>query len=204
MPDGDRCLTIGHHRQLPIRHGQHAHVRLLTGPRLRVQLAPETEPHRRAVGPRTRGDQLGHPRQDIVGGVGPRDPFGELGQHLVRGRAPPVHNAVRQSACPTAHRLERERDDPRGERGEQRAPALPRECPHADDDRHVHDRDERDECAEHHRLADDNVDVVQAVAHDRDRDRDPEQEKCEGGEDRRHRGVDELTDDERPREEDGS
>ena len=53
-----------------------------------------------------------HPRKHILARVGRRRSVGELREHLVRGRPPPVHNAVGEPARPTADRLEREGDDP--------------------------------------------------------------------------------------------
>ena len=60
-------------------------------------------------------DDPRHPRQQVLGRVRPREPFGERGQDLVRRRAFTEDQPVGEPVRPRAKGLERERDDDGGD-----------------------------------------------------------------------------------------
>jgi hypothetical protein len=65
---------------------------------------------------------MGHPRQDVVDRVGLADPLRELAHHLVRGRAPAVHDPVGEPSCARPHPRE---GDEEHDRDDGRAGAKP-------------------------------------------------------------------------------
>ena len=88
-------------RQLVAPYGHARGRRRVAGPGgFRTQLDPDAQPDPR--GPRTGrlGEELGHPGEDVLRGVGLPDAFRELGQDLVRGRSLSVDDPVRPAACP--------------------------------------------------------------------------------------------------------
>jgi hypothetical protein len=76
--------------------------------------------------------------------------------------------------CPLAKRLERDGNHRRGQGGQKQAALAAGQSPDTSHDRRIDSRDGNGERPEHHRLVDDDVDVVQAVAEDcyADGDRD--------------------------------
>ena len=132
------------------------------------------------IGPGGRGalgQDPGHPRQQVLGGVGPRHPPGEVGEDLVGGGPAAIDQPVGQALDPCPHRLESDRHHRRG--GDRQSQARPRAAlrqrPEADHDRHVHTGDEHGERPVDEGLVDDDVDVVEVVAEDRDADGDRDQ-----------------------------
>ena len=103
--------------------------------------------------------------------VAGRDPFGEVGQDLIRRRALAVDEPVREAAAAFPYRLEGDRDHGRRERGEESVALAADEGADTHDDRRVDDGDEDGERAVHHRPVDHDVDLVEAVLEHRDRDR---------------------------------
>jgi len=113
-------------------------------------------------------DEFDHPRKDVVGGIGVRQPFGELRQHFVWRRAPAVHDPVGERVDPPAQRLERQcHDDVRGERRPHPGAAA-QHLAEGDDDRDVTGDHEPGERGQPHRAADDQVDVVEPVTQHRE------------------------------------
>ncbi len=86
------------------------------------------DPRATARRARVRADRpaqdVGHPRKDVLGGVGVRQPLGELREHLVRRGPAPVHHAVGETAGEPSCRDEQRRDD--GRRHEDRQEARAR------------------------------------------------------------------------------
>ena len=149
--------------------------------RLAAQVCADAQPH---VGPSGTGglhEQVRHPRQDVVGGVGLADPFAEFREHLVRGGAPAVDQPVgepgRSWSQPEEGPGEERRDDDRRHVvGATDADQQGRDQCH-DDEPQEHERD--DQHAVLHRLADHQAHVPQAVPEDRDEvgARHPHQER---------------------------
>ena len=128
--------------------------------------------------PRTRASRGSTSSEEYVPASWPPN----VGHHLVGRRALAVDDAVRESPSPRPQRLEDQRHDGRRQGREERAALPADERTDAGDDGDVHERDERDDDREHDRLADHEVDVVQAVPQDRDADRDrDQQERHHGG-----------------------
>ena len=160
----------GRHRSrelVALRSRTDALVRLTGHEAASVSRVAQPEPDVRASRGGSLGDHARDPWQDVLARVGLADALAEAGEHLVRRRPVAVHQSVREPVRAVAHRLERDRDqrrrrDPQDQRvGEERS-----ETHH---DRDVDRGDERGEHAEHHRLADHEVDVViQPVLQDRD------------------------------------
>ena len=150
-------------------------------PRFAAQLGAHAQPH---VGPPGTGglhEQMRHPRQDIVGGVGLADPFAELREHLVRGGAPavdePVGEAGRARSQPEEGPGEERRDDDR--RHVVGATDADQQGRHDGDDDEPQHHEGDDQHAVLHRLADHQAHVPQAVTEDRDEvgARHPHQER---------------------------
>ena len=117
--------------------------------------------------------------QELLVRVRVAEPFGELREHLVRCGALPVDEPVGEPLGTPASRLERERDDRRGDGGQDRIRAAPDERADADDDRDVDDGDEHGERTEQQRAVDHDVDVEQVVPQHRHADRDRDQAERE-------------------------
>ena len=79
------------------------------------------------------GHGVRHLGQHIVAGVRAAHAPAEIGQHLIRGRPPPVHDPVRQPPGPAAERLEGDRHDRGGQGGQQRAAPVADQGSHPDD-----------------------------------------------------------------------
>ena len=60
----------------------------------------DPQPHHDLLGAGPRRHDLRHLRQDVLAGIGAADPPGEVGQHLVRGGPPAVHDPVGQPPGP--------------------------------------------------------------------------------------------------------
>ncbi len=129
----------------------------------------DAEPHPRRAGARGLAEDLRHPAEDVLGRVRLPDAFGELGQHLVRGRPPAVDDAIGDPAREPRHRPEREPEQQRDD--EHGAGALVAGGDHAQepDDGRVGRDHEQDERARDERLLHDDVEVVQVVLQDGDR-----------------------------------
>ena len=148
-----------------------------TGPRRRA--GPRCGPTRRRGRLRCRRQGSCHPGQEVLVRVRVAEPFGELREHFVRCRALPIDELVGEPLGTLANRLERERDDRRGDGGQDRIRAAPDERADADDDRDVDDGDEHGERTEQHCTVDDDVDVEQVVPQHRHTDRDRDQPERE-------------------------
>jgi hypothetical protein len=78
--------------------------------RARAELFADAQPHlhaRRAVPSATIES---HPLEHVVHAVGPSHPLGEVGERLIRRRALPVHEPVREALRSLPQRLEQHRD----------------------------------------------------------------------------------------------
>ncbi len=128
------------------------------------------------------GQHACHARQCLVGGVRFRDPLGELRQNLVGGRSLAVDEAIGDLLQSLTHGLERDRHDGGGEDRKKQVglATSANEGADAHDDAHVDRCDEGRKGAVDQGAADDDVDVVQAVAKDRDRDRCRESHRGDG------------------------
>ena len=145
----------------------------------RPEFGAHVEPdHRLACTHRVDQDPR-HPRQHILGGVGPGDASRELGEDLVRRRAPPVYDPVGDPPRQPDDRPEEEPDRDRAQ--DREGVGLDERLPHKDGE-HEEDRDQHER---HDRVQDgflhDEVELVQAVAEDRDRarTREPDREDRE-------------------------
>ena len=133
----------------------------------RLQLRADPEPH---VGPDGAGrlaQDAGRARQHVLHRVGPGHPVGELRENLVRGGPLSVHEPVREPPAPVADGLKGDRDD-RCREDRQADVALradDRADPHHDP--HVDRGDDRSQGEVDEGLVDDHVDLVEAVAEDR-------------------------------------
>ena len=149
-----------------------------------LQLPPGEEPDRGRVGTEAHPEDLRHPRQHVLGGVGIADALGELRQHLVRIRAAPEDPSICERRCEPSQWPEGEpQRDPNDEQSDRLVP-QPAACPDRDGTDHEqadHDgRDqERDEDGIPNGLPDDQVDLVEAVAKDRHADRERDQRERE-------------------------
>ena len=150
----------------------------------RAQLGADAEPHTSRAGARGLAEDLRHPAEDVLRGIRLPDAFGELGQHLVRGRPPAVDDAIGDAPREPRHRPEREpehqRDDEHG------AGALVAGGDHAQesDDGRVRPDHEQDERARDERLLHDDVEVVQVVLQDGDRHGDGQRDERDPAHDR--------------------
>ena len=119
---------------------------------------------------------FGHARQHLVHRERTGDPLGEVGEHLVWAGALTVHEPIRQPLESVARGLEDDRDQCcRDQRQDQIGlAARMNERADARDHRDVDDRDARAKCAVHQGPIDDQIDVVQPIAQDRDRHRGDE------------------------------
>ena len=82
------------------------------------QLGAVFQPHHRTVGAGTLGQDPGHPREHVLGGVGPAHPPGELAERLIRGGPLAEHQPVGQPLHPFPDRLERHRHHRGGQDGQ--------------------------------------------------------------------------------------
>ena len=176
MPDGlgHRCARhdpLLDRRRRPRRHG----LRVFGPGRLGSQLLPDPHPDICSRGAGALPQRTRHPREQLLVRVRLPDPLGELGEHLVRRGALAVDEPVGEALRPSPERLEREGDDRRGRGRQHRAGPAPDERAHADDDRHVHERDEDREGSEQHGSVDHEVDVEQPVPQHRHTDRERDQ-----------------------------
>ena len=73
------------------------------------KLGAVLQPHHRTVSAGTLGQDPGHPRERVLGGVGPPHPAGELAERLIRGGPLAEHQPVGQPLHPLPDRLERHR-----------------------------------------------------------------------------------------------
>ena len=188
VADGDGGVHVGEHRE-PVLAGRDRRSRLCGhGPRGGgAHLVVDAQPHGGVGRARPLGQQPRHPRQDVLAAVRLADVFGESRQDLVRRGALAVDHAVRGPLGAVPRRLERDRDDGRRHQREELRGADER-ADH-DDDRHVHDRDERAEDPVDDRLADDDIDVVEPVFQDRDADGHVQEHQREVERDLRDREV---------------
>ena len=109
--------------------------------------------------------------------------LGEVGEHLVGRGAPAIDEAIRQLGGPLAHGMEEHRDHDRRRHRERRAADVASQRPDADHDTDVDGGQGRGEQAVAEGLADDDVDLVEAVLEDRDRDSHGESGQPDDGDD---------------------
>ena len=141
-----------------------------------THLRTDGQPDGRSLRPGRLGDEPRQPRDRVLDGVRPTDPFTQLGQDLFRRGALAVHEPVREPVRPIPGRLEGDGDDrgPEDRQGEVRIVSATQGCTDAGHDPDEHGGDEQGERAEDQGPVDDHVDVVEAVLQDRHarRDRD--------------------------------
>ncbi len=135
---------------------------------LLTHLVPDPQPHPRSLGAGGLAEQRGHPRQDVVEGVGLANPLAELGQHLVRRRSLPVDEPVREPLSAGAN----EEEDGGQDRADRDRRSDVAADPHEQDGNHQHHEpdpghqpDEDDAVLEgllHH-----DVEIPEAVPEDR-------------------------------------
>ena len=153
-----------------------------------AQLLVDHEPDVGPFGADALAQDPRHPRQHVLVGIRAADALGELRQHLVRCRALAVHDPVGEPRESCTRRLERERHHHRGHHGEERVvPAQP--GADADDEPEVDQRGEERERAVDQRLADDDVQVVEAEPEDGDPDREREHQERRAPDQRGQRCV---------------
>ena len=128
-----------------------------------------------------------HAGQDLVQVVAADHPFRELGQDLVGRRAPPVDETVREAFRPLAHGVEGDGDHCGGRDGQKRVVRRTDRGTEPDHHREVHDGEEGGKRSVQDRLADDEVEVVQAVLQDRNGDRREEEHERQALDDQPHR-----------------
>ena len=158
-------------RQLVALHGHARGRRRVHGPGgFRTQLVPDAEPDPRRPRSGRVAEELGHPREDVLGRVGLPDAFGELGEDLVRGRSLAVDDPIRPTARPGPHQGEPDREyrcDRK--RGHIDAASHADEHERCKEDGDPQDKHEPgDEESVLHGLPDHDVEVPQAVPQDRD------------------------------------
>jgi len=138
---------------------------------LAPKLAAHPKPHTRAGRTRPLGQDPRHAGKQVLVRVRAGHARGELGQDLVGCGALPVDQAVGEPLDPRSDRLEGHRHHPGGQ--DRQPDVWVRTLPHgmadADHDPHVHGGDEPGQRRVHDRLVEDDVDVVEAVFHDRHR-----------------------------------
>ena len=132
-----------------------------------MQLGTDPEPH---VGPDGAGclaQDAGRARQHVLHRVRPGHPVGELRENLVRGGPLSVHEPVGEPPAPVPDRLEGDGHDRRGQdrQADVALRADDRADPHHDP--HVDRGDDRGQGEVDEGLVDDHVDLVEAVAEDR-------------------------------------
>jgi len=147
-------------------------------PKRRTDPKPDLRP---SSGPL--GEDPRHPRQDVVQSVLARHALGELREHLVGGRSLAIDEAVGQALGTFAHGVEGQSDHRGGEHGQEGVVGGSDGRPDADHERHVDGGEERGEQSVDERLADDDVDLVQAVLQYGDRDGCPQQHERQALED---------------------
>ena len=127
----------------------------------------DTEPNVGAGRPRPFGEHLRRSGEDVLHGVRTGHLVRELRKHLVRRGPLAVDQPVGEPLGPIPNRVEGQGDQGRGPEGKERVPSRADGCPDTDDHRHIHGREEGSEKAVDDGLVDDHVDLVQAVAQDR-------------------------------------
>ena len=115
-------------------------------------------------------EQLRHPGQDVVHRVRAADPVGELGQHLVRGRPLPYTTRSASAVRARTEEVERRRRARRARAGwdQLERAAVPTRTPTRGTRRGPATATKRRPGSVLHGLLDDDVEVPEAVAEDRD------------------------------------